>query len=362
MIDVRILIAWADDISTNLGVRALAAGASSFVSKAFPGATVEFQSFGQGAAPAPITERSLLYAALGIDQSMRKWLGTYDLVLDMRAGDSFADIYGVRRVLAMNALFEISRRAGAKVVLGPQTIGPFNTRIGRALGRRVLSTADAVFSRDSTSSEFSTKLGRPVNCETTDLVFCIPQPEAAPKRDVGLNVSGLLWQPGPHIDNLKYRKDISELCRRLTAAGRSITLFPHVLTSDDPDNDMPAVNELNKTFGNEFDVYTPTGLADVRSFVASCNVVIGSRMHACLNALSVGTPAIPLSYSRKFQPLLSDLGWGHNVDLKTETHPAEAVMAILDRRDLTSDVQLVLEKSDLLIQRGIASLQECVIA
>ena len=51
--------------------------------------------------------------------------------------------------------------------------------------------------------------------------------------------------------------------------------------------------------------------------------MIGSRMHACLNALSVGTPAIPLAYSRKFAPLLGDLGWAHVVDLRTQASDAD---------------------------------------
>ena len=57
-------------------------------------------------------------------------------------------------------------------------------------------------------------------------------------------------------------------------------------------------------------------------------------MHACLNALSVGTPAIPLAYSRKFEPLLADLGWRSVVDLRTSDDAANAVAVLADRDDL----------------------------
>jgi colanic acid/amylovoran biosynthesis protein len=46
-------------------------------------------------------------------------------------------------------------------------------------------------------------------------------------------------------------------------------------------------------------------------------------MHACLNALSVGVPALPWAYSRKFKPLLDGLGWTASLDLRTEQDVAE---------------------------------------
>ncbi len=79
----------------------------------------------------------------------------------------------------------------------------------------------------------------------------------------------------------------------------------------------------------EPEVIIPSSLADVRRTVASANLVIGSRMHACLNALSVGTPAVALAYSRKFEPLLRDIGWTATVNLRGTGDPVEEVMAMV---------------------------------
>jgi polysaccharide pyruvyl transferase WcaK-like protein len=117
-----------------------------------------------------------------------------------------------------------------------------------------------------------------------------------------------------------------------------VTLLAHVLDSPNADNDVLAVHAFAKSVGA--DALVPSGLDEVRSIAASANVVIGSRMHACLNALSVGTPAIPLAYSRKFDSLLSDLGWTHTVDLRAPGDPVAAVLAILTR-DLAADVKTV---------------------
>ena len=74
------------------------------------------------------------------------------------------------------------------------------------------------------------------------------------------------------------------------------------------DNDVPAIRELAAELGGDVEIVLPQDLDEVRAVTASAAVVVGSRMHACLNALSTGTPAVPLAYSRKFDPLLRDLG------------------------------------------------------
>ncbi|MET1015339.1 MAG: polysaccharide pyruvyl transferase family protein, partial [Leifsonia flava] len=49
-------------------------------------------------------------------------------------------------------------------------------------------------------------------------------------------------------------------------------------------------------------------------------------MHACLNALSTGVPAIAMAYSRKFEPLLNSVDWPHSVSLVGDPDPAAAVL------------------------------------
>jgi colanic acid/amylovoran biosynthesis protein len=62
-----------------------------------------------------------------------------------------------------------------------------------------------------------------------------------------------------------------------------------------------------------------------------------------LNSLSQGVPAIGWSYSRKFAPLLSDLGWNHLFDLK-EGKPAmakETFSAITMSKELAVEAEQV---------------------
>jgi colanic acid/amylovoran biosynthesis protein len=355
---MRVLVLWADDRSPNLGVRVLGAGTEALTRRVWPDA--EFVFYNYGARTAPVRLGSV--AEVGKEavlrrQGLAEWFRGFDLVMDTRAGDSFADIYGLKRLTAMSATTEFAARLGVPVVLSPQTIGPFGSRRARALARRSLRTASVVMARDSASARASADLGRPVDVLTTDVVFALDVPEPTTRRDVVLNVSGLLWQPGPHVDAASYRRTVAEVHDQLVATGRTVSLLAHVLPSDNPDDDVPAVEEFRRIHAPEAEVLIPTSLTDTRTMLAGAELVIGSRMHACLNALSVGTPAIPLAYSRKFAPLMADLGWEHVVDLRTSADEAPALVTrAAARDDLRAGVAAVRERAASTLALATAAL------
>lgn len=354
---MRVLVLWADDHSSNLGVRALARGTAALVERAHPGSDVVHLHYGSKTSPTPVGDwRRLLRSRLDPREPLMDWFGGFDLAVDTRAGDSFSDIYGQRRLANLSLLAELVVEAGTPLVLGPQTIGPFTSRRGRALGRWSMRRAARVMARDSVSAAYADGLGRPVDVLTTDVVFALPRPVVERERDVVLNVSGLLWAPNPHVDHQHYRDTVLKLCGGLVESGRRITLLAHVLDSPVADNDVPAVRELGTLLENApVDVVVPASLDEVREVTASAQLVIGSRMHACLNALSTGTPAIPLAYSRKFEPLLRDLGWRHTVDLRRAGDPVGDTLA-LTGRDLSQEVDDVVGRAGELLEPAVDAL------
>ncbi|MGP9846150.1 polysaccharide pyruvyl transferase family protein [Brachybacterium sp. 107] len=315
----RILVLWAEESSPNLGVAVLARGSHDLLRQAFPDAEFTFANYGARPQQVPWGRpRSLVRERVLPRYGMQEFFRSFDLVWDTRSGDSFADIYGLGRHVTMSMVHEFARQGGARVAMAPQTIGPFTTRRGRALAKRTLSRSDFVFSRDPVSTEAATSLGRSPDLTSADLVFAIDQPTPGTSRDVLLNVSGLLWNENPHVDAVGYRRVLREVLDRLRSDGREVTLLAHVLDTPNPDNDVPAVRALAQEAGGDLEIVVPTDLDSVREAIAGANALIGSRMHACLNALSMGVPAVPLAYSRKFAPLLDSVGWSVGFDLRTD--------------------------------------------
>jgi polysaccharide pyruvyl transferase WcaK-like protein len=338
------IILWADDKSTNLGVRVLAEGNRRLVEDARAGLSADFQSYGAGPSPKPIGLKSLLIAWLRLDPSLPRWLSTYSVAVDTGAGDSFTDIYGLRRLVEMSLLRRLVARAGVPLVLGPQTIGPFNSRVGRLLARWSTRPAQLILARDSFSFSEAKTLALPHVRPATDAVFALPQPpRGGPAADLPprtlLNVSGLLWTENSHVDNVTYRGSVIQLALDLNARGHRVALFAHVLESTNRDDDVGAIVAAREELvrrGLTLETVIPSNLADARATIKASRLVVAARMHACLNALSVGVPAIALAYSRKFRPLMEDLDWSAIVELdQSASGVVQAVLQI--SHDLETD-------------------------
>ena len=74
----------------------------------------------------------------------RQKIAHSDVVIDFTEGDSFSDIYGLKR-FALTSFFKVVaiRKAGC-LVLGPQTYGPFNSGLVKRIARWLIVSADRV--------------------------------------------------------------------------------------------------------------------------------------------------------------------------------------------------------------------------
>lgn len=357
----RVLVLWANDSSSNLGVRVLSDGAEALIRRAWGVDTlVDFQSFEPGPLGTQLSGKVVLKGLLTGNRTLRSRIAQYDAVVDTGAGDSFTDIYGPKRLLIMFYARFVAKQAQVPVFFAPQTLGPFNTRWGQALARYSLRHASSVMARDSVSFAFSEKIGVPADLLATDVAFALPQSSAsgAPAADVVLNVSGLLWNSDSHLPRERYQKFTRELIRALILEGRSVTLMPHVLDNPSVDNDVHTALALAEEFGEAVSVFIPEDLPEVRQFIANCKVVIGARMHACLNALSLGIPAIPLAYSRKFAPLLGDVGWPITLDLRSDDGLVEKVLGLLRDDCLPEQARAVREQAEERLNAVVGHLSE----
>jgi hypothetical protein len=71
-----------------------------------------------------------------------------DIIFDLNEGDSFSDIYGFHRILRhfMDSFLAISFKKD--LVFLPQTIGPFDTFVGKKLGLYILNRLKKLYIRD----------------------------------------------------------------------------------------------------------------------------------------------------------------------------------------------------------------------
>ncbi|KAA1380475.1 polysaccharide pyruvyl transferase family protein [Aeromicrobium fastidiosum] len=340
---LRALVLWADNSAANLGVRVLAQGNAQTLEKAVSPqeAHVDCQDFGPGDSEASFGTRAIVRDLISRRGPIKTKLASYDVILDSGAGDSFTDIYGMKRLSFMAYTQWRARRLGIPVVLGPQTIGPFTSRWGRALAKPIVRNAILIATRDESSAAYcKSTFGREVDILTTDLVFGLSTTPRRQKRDVVLNVSGLLWFGDAHVNHEVYRRETIHLIHELVNQGRDVSLLAHVVHSRNGFDDVDAIRDLRSRLPSSMDleVVVPETLDEARRLLRSATIVVGARMHACLNALSQGVPAIAWAYSRKFEPLMASINWPHVIDLRSASSPGDDTVNLINSQlaDLTS--------------------------
>jgi len=239
-----------------------------------------------------------------------------------------------------------------KLVFLPQTYGPFNKQVTAVLARRILRYASVVYSRDSDGVNYVKNFLNVENADqkikfVPDVGFIIDprRPEDADINSlekikatnqilVGLNVSGLLSCCGDASNNVfNLKVDYDALVNSIVESlmkhdDTAILLVPHLVALHESDallgKSMP-----KKGYWEQFDT-VPCGkiyerfsakynnrifLApghynhnQMKYVIGLCDFFIGSRMHACIAALSQNIPAVGLAYSKKFAGVFESVG------------------------------------------------------
>jgi colanic acid/amylovoran biosynthesis protein len=356
----------------NLGVSALAAGSVTAALSAYPGARVFFLDYGMepamyevrhpgGTAPVELVNirfSKKLYLRNNIARLLLRalWakllparyrfhfraqndvlesIDRADIIAAISGGDSFSDIYGMRRLVYVGLPQILVLLLGKPLVLLPQTFGPFNGRLAKVFARFILGRASMVYSRDLDGLNVVCALlgdGRDRLEFCYDVGFVLEPyirkeriPQWLAVRDskiplVGLNVSGLLYIGGYTRNNMfglksDYRRLVHELIDYFVRTHKTqVMLVPHVFgKGEGGEGDLGACREVYRETAaglreslhlieDEYDQH------EIKALIGRCDFFLGSRMHACIAALSQSVPAVGLAYSQKFDGVFSSTG------------------------------------------------------
>ncbi len=194
-------------------------------------------------------------------------------------------------------------------------IGPFNSKLSKALARAVLNSCEFVFLRDEESiSIYNDLTGRKDAVRVGDAAFINPvsEPEIGrllleghgvkdfSTRFIGVNLTSYL---GSWVGNSMNKEDFSRfIVDNLKAVKRKVginLIFFSTHPMDDSVNQYVA-NQTEAVF-----VPAKTYLShDVMAAMSLCELFVGMRFHSLVLASSVGVPVLGIAYAPKVRSLL----------------------------------------------------------
>jgi colanic acid/amylovoran biosynthesis protein len=300
-----------------------------------------------------------------------------ELVGNVHGGDSFSDIYGLKGFLLSCLIDWTVVLVRGNLVYFPQTYGPFKSPIARWLARFLLRRSSFIIARDTQSRKIAQDLvgvGKDVSL-SPDVAFSLEaiQPERielyppftgpVSQGVIGLNVNGLMFNGGYTRKNMFGLKlDYPTFLQTLVVAllkefPGDLWLVPHTFApGGDVESDPEASRKLREALPIELRARVRIVNRDydqqkIKGVIGQCDFFIGSRMHACIAALSQGVPCVGVAYSMKFYGVFESVGMEDWVVDGREATNEQAVARILELYRGRDDV-----REGLKVQSGAARM------
>ncbi|MCH8980372.1 MAG: polysaccharide pyruvyl transferase CsaB [Armatimonadetes bacterium] len=225
-------------------------------------------------------------------------------------GSIFQDATSVRSVAYYSDIVRTAKKAGKKVVMLGQGVGPLTRFMGRRFAAGAFEAADAIAVRDAQSAAEMKELGvRAKPRVTADMAFLLPAPRkrrgqrqygVGTMRSVGISARPPARDKGRHVV-----KVFSELLHMLFESG----WVPSMIEMD-REIDRPLLEKMNKAHGGKVpQIRGLTHPVQLQERLVRMDAVIGMRLHAGILATTVGVPAYMVSYDPKVNAFANAMGF-----------------------------------------------------
>ncbi len=277
-----------------------------------------------------------------------------DVVLDA-SGLAFSDHWGPEDTERMANLCLRWKKQGKKSILLPQAFGPFTSNRIKNAFITILNNADLIFARDRISYDIISKLSSSI-----DHVKIAPDFTNLLKGIEPEYIQDLIGRPCiiPNyrmIDktssstNTKYVKFLADLIKYLL----KINLEPFILIHET--NDCNIGRELQSEVNQKIPIVIENNPLYLKGILRKCHLLIGSRFHGLVSALSQGIPCLGAGWSHKYQMLFdsyncSDLLINVEGDLNESIEKLNSIIyepnrsKIMDAIKIASEEQKVLSR------------------
>jgi len=237
------------------------------------------------------------------------------------------------------------------LVMYAQSIGPFKTRLGMYIVRRLLDKALLILLREEISKEVVREIDvrRPDVRVTADEAFLfkpaskdeieqILRELGLPKRRLLVGITVRDWHfpfsNNPNRERRNYKQAIVELIERMVE-----NYDAHVLLfCNDRKEDMSITHEVYSQSSEKENVKLVNGYAasDLKGIIGQMDIFVGTRMHSNICALDMFVPVVAIAYQPKTNGIMGMLGlseWVVPIEGISGTALFNTVRKLISRRE-----------------------------
>lgn len=246
-------------------------------------------------------------------------------------GDDYTADYGYLRPIANLLRLRGYAKAGKKVVMCGQTIGPFIPWLKPVLKMLFMNITEIMAREPLTYEYLCSDMGLRNVSLTADLAF-LPLPRE--DDPLGVDVSGLgaryftivpselLWKYAQEADREAYLATLAGIAARMLGElpDYRLLVLPHVVTADSNSDRLAGRDLIIRLYRQGIDKSRMIFIKDdllphqARKLLGGSKFVLTGRMHAAISAYARGIPTVSLAYSRKYWGVIGEgLGMGRFV-------------------------------------------------
>lgn len=244
-----------------------------------------------------------------VPRSVRRAMGVVhpeevDLVVDA-AGFAYGEQWGTDRAVHAAKYYRYLRDRGAKVVLMPQSLGPFTSADVRRTAEALFAQADAIFPRDDTAAAEVRELldDDPRVVQSPDFTPLIsgmdgPQLPAGDKPAAIIPNRKMIQKGG--LTEEQYVSFLVDVYRAFAELGYTPFMLPHATF----DHDLAAA--VDARIDGTVPVLVEPDALRLKGVIGRCHAIFSSRFHGLVSGLSQGVPSLGTGWSHKYEHLFAE--------------------------------------------------------
>lgn len=246
-------------------------------------------------------------------------------------GDVLGEDYGLMPYIWRLYYLSIGLFLKKPVIIFAEGLGPFKSKFGRKISKIFFNKCTYISVRDEVSHEYLIDLGIKSKIDVVpDSAFLLEKADdknlnykEANRLLVGISVSELATKYGfkygdeedSYLGFIRFMSEVSSYI--IDTYNADIIFVPHVIQIERDDH------KTSEDICNLIKNYSHTRIADknldarqLKSIISYCDLMIASRMHASIAAISTGVPVIGIAYSHKMEGIFSMMDIKSVVNIK----------------------------------------------